>query len=137
MPSTSTTSGASAENYTFTKPDQAKVDGAFEKYKDGESSTIAQDKTKDALGEVGCSCDRSGFDQIVKAINETGALTAAEFYRLCYILQNYDGSSEQYSRVVFMLADTNCSGEISQAEAEAFIDKMGIQFDKDSFATAL
>lgn len=81
--------------------------------------------------------ESSSYAKIVPMINAQKTLNADEFYRLCYVMQNFDASSKQYDKLIFMLADSDYSGKISETEMKAFLQKVESQIDSQPLKTAV
>lgn len=131
------TENAQEEQCQFSKPDEEKVTSVFNQYKTEDTAVIPEDKIYEAVTTVGYTQDSASVAKIVSMINVQKTLNADEFYRLCYVLQNFDASSKQYDKLVFMLADTDYSGKISETEMKAFLEKVESQIDSKPLKTAI
>lgn len=119
------------------KPDETKVTAAFDQYKTEDTAVIPEDKLQDALTVAGYTVESSSYAKIVPMINAQKTLNADEFYRLCYVIQNFDASSKQYDKLIFMLADSDYSGKISETEMKASLQKVESQIDSQPLKTAV
>ena len=110
---------------------------AFDQYKTEDTTVIPEDKLQEALTAAGYTVESSSYAKIVPMINAQKTLNADEFYRLCYVMQNFDASSKQYDKLIFMLADSDYSGKISETEMKAFLQKVESQIDSQPLKTAV
>ena len=131
------TNATQEEQYTFTKPDDAKVTAAFDQYKTSDTAVIPEDKIAEALTAAGYTPDTSKLTKTVQLINSQKTLNQDEFYRLCYVMQNFDAQSNQYDKMIFMLADMDYSGKLSEEEIKTFVQKVETQIDSKALSTAI